>query len=660
MAETKTVNLEVNSNIAQTEQAVVSLRSELRKAQADVAAMSDKFGATSKEATEAAKRAADLKDRIGDAKALTDAFNPDAKFKALAGAANIAAGALSGFEGVMGLIGVESEQAQKSILKVQSALAISQGLNVLQEIPDTFKNIKAVGVDAFNSIKKAIGSTGIGLLVVALGTLYAYWDDIKEAVGGVSVEQKKLNVESKKNLTQEQEKLKAIDNQEEVLKLQGKSEKEILKMKVAQTEETIIAAKADLERIETTNEQQQKAVELNYKYLKSFIDFISIPQRLLFETGANAINKVIDLINKIPGVEIKARIDEKFADKAADYVTKLGFDPEKTRIEGEKTVKEAKLNIDNLVNQRAGFQNKINDIDKQAGQDAAKIAEENAKALEESRKRSREDDEAIRNEITQAISDAQEKQSEFLISAQEYEERAVKDKYFRLIEYAKQFGLDTKDLEIAQANELNNIRLKNQEKQKQDQKAIDDKQLADAKAVADAKVAIQLQGLNALGDLVGLAKSIGEKNKGLQKAALIAESAIGISKIVINTQAANSAARLKYSLLPGGAALAAAEILLNKVSAGIGIAANIAATAKGLTALGGGGAGGGGGAENSTGGGGGAAPSFNVVGNSGVNQLAETMQGRSAQAPIQAYVVANDVTTAQGLNRNIVTNASLG
>jgi len=62
----------------------------------------------------------------------------------------------------------------------------------------------------------------------------------------------------------------------------------------------------------------------------------------------------------------------------------------------------------------------------------------------------------------------------------------------------------------------------------------------------------------------------------------------------------------------------------------------------------------------SGGGGSSMAPQFNVVGNSGVNQLAETMQGRSAQAPIQAYVVANDVTTAQGLNRNIVTNASLG
>ena len=58
-------------------------------------------------------------------------------------------------------------------------------------------------------------------------------------------------------------------------------------------------------------------------------------------------------------------------------------------------------------------------------------------------------------------------------------------------------------------------------------------------------------------------------------------------------------------------------------------------------------------------GGGGAAPSFNVVGNSGVNQLAETMNNQP-KSPIQAYVVASNVTTAQSLNRNIVSNASLG
>jgi hypothetical protein len=51
------------------------------------------------------------------------------------------------------------------------------------------------------------------------------------------------------------------------------------------------------------------------------------------------------------------------------------------------------------------------------------------------------------------------------------------------------------------------------------------------------------------------------------------------------------------------------------------------------------------------------APSFNVVGNSGVNQIAQTLGN---QQPVQAYVVANNVTTAQSLDRNIVQNASLG
>ena len=68
----------------------------------------------------------------------------------------------------------------------------------------------------------------------------------------------------------------------------------------------------------------------------------------------------------------------------------------------------------------------------------------------------------------------------------------------------------------------------------------------------------------------------------------------------------------------------------------------------------------GGSASAPSGGGGGApsAPSFNVVGNAGVNQIEQTL-GRQAQ-PIQAYVVANNVTTAQSLDRNIIQNASLG
>jgi membrane protein involved in colicin uptake len=185
-------------------------------------------------------------------------------------------------------------------------------------------------------------------------------------------------------------------------------------------------------------------------------------------------------------------------------------------------------------------------------------------------------------------------------------------------------------------------------------------ELAQAQAVADAKKAIQDAGFNNVAAGIGLLKTLFEKNKGLQKALLLAESAAGIAKIVVNTQAANAAATLKYALLPGGVALAKAETVMNNISAGIGIAANVAATAKGLAALGGGGgASGGSSLPSGGGGGGGAAPQFNVVGNSGVNQLANVLNTQE-QTPVKAYVVPSDVTTGQSLDRNIIRNASLG
>ena len=61
---------------------------------------------------------------------------------------------------------------------------------------------------------------------------------------------------------------------------------------------------------------------------------------------------------------------------------------------------------------------------------------------------------------------------------------------------------------------------------------------------------------------------------------------------------------------------------------------------------------------NVGGGGGAKPPSFNVVGNSGVSQIAQTLN--QDQDPIQAYVVAGNVTSAQEVNRNIVENATIG
>jgi hypothetical protein len=51
-------------------------------------------------------------------------------------------------------------------------------------------------------------------------------------------------------------------------------------------------------------------------------------------------------------------------------------------------------------------------------------------------------------------------------------------------------------------------------------------------------------------------------------------------------------------------------------------------------------------------------PAFNVVGQGATSQLADVL-GTQAQEPVRAYVVSNDVTTAQGLERNIVEGATI-
>lgn len=186
-------------------------------------------------------------------------------------------------------------------------------------------------------------------------------------------------------------------------------------------------------------------------------------------------------------------------------------------------------------------------------------------------------------------------------------------------------------------------------------KQISDEELAIEKAKAEQKAAIQQQGLDTAMQGVGLIKGLFEKSKGVQKAAMIAESAIGIGKMIIANNLANIGALATPQAIATSGASAAPVIAFNNISTGIGIAANLAATAKALQSVGGGSAGGGG---ASAGGGPSApAPSFNVVGNSGVNQIAQTLGN---QQPMQAYVVANNVTTQQSLDRNIVNNATLG
>ena len=182
------------------------------------------------------------------------------------------------------------------------------------------------------------------------------------------------------------------------------------------------------------------------------------------------------------------------------------------------------------------------------------------------------------------------------------------------------------------------------------------------KAIAEGKKAIQDAYLNVASNGISLLKTVFEKNKAIQKGLIVAESAVGVARIITNTTAADAADNLVAATMgPAGAAYKATKFTLNRISAGIGIAANIAATAKALSALGGGGGGGApSGGGSATGGSAGGSPTFNVVGNSGVNQLAGVMNTKEQQAPIKTYVVSSDVTSSQSLDRNIIQSATLG
>jgi len=182
------VGVEVKVDGKQAEQSVGSFKKQLREANNEVVSLTEKFGATSREAIAAAQKVAKLKDAIGDAKALSDAFSPDAKFNAFAGAIQGAVSGFSALQGAQALFGTESEELNKTLLKVQAALALSQGLNGILAAKDAFVNLGAViksqVVTAFGTLRAAIISTGIGLLVVGVAALVANFEKVKKAIIG--------------------------------------------------------------------------------------------------------------------------------------------------------------------------------------------------------------------------------------------------------------------------------------------------------------------------------------------------------------------------------------------------------------------------------------------------------------------------------------------
>jgi hypothetical protein len=166
---------------------VGNMKQQLRAATNELVAMNEKFGSASKEAIAAAQKVAGLKDAIGDAKALADTFNPDKKFVALGGAVQGAVAGFSALQGAMGLFADKNKEVEQLLLKVQSAMALQQGLSGIAGSIDSFKllagTIKTQVVAAFTTLRGAMMATGIGLITSAVAFLVTNFDAVKNKLG---------------------------------------------------------------------------------------------------------------------------------------------------------------------------------------------------------------------------------------------------------------------------------------------------------------------------------------------------------------------------------------------------------------------------------------------------------------------------------------------
>lgn len=600
MAEKKVIELEVKA------ESVGSLKSELRKAQAEVAALAEKFGATSQEAINAAKRAAELKDAIGDAKALTDAYNPDAKFNALTQSLGGVLNGFQAFEGALGLVGVESEAVQEQLLKVQSAMALAEGVNGVMESVEAFKNLGAM-IKNVTVVQKLLNvvmkANPIGLLIagitalIAVGAKLVSWFYESEAAtekANASIDRHTKALErQERQIARSSKVLKdANQYQYDYAKAAGASAEQLRKLALKHQEEELALAKKNLELAKST-------------YLRE--------QDILASYRANDASE--ELMERQTEIVKKAR--EATANARQSLIGEYD-DLKALRRQQKVEIRQEETDANKEAKDRA----------KEASQSRKQIAKETTEAIIEETRKQGEVTEEQEDFFTQMLLDADAEREgirQESIAKQEEDELAL-----------MQFRGDIYKQDVENALEA--------ERQKKEARAQNQKLAIDA-----AK--------NTLETISNIAQLFAGKSEKEQKKAFEIQKAVGIAQATIDTYKSATAA---YSSLAG----------IPVVGPALGIAAAAAAVTAGLlnvkqiasqefkTSGGASGGGGAAGVSTPTSGAGGSviSPNFNIVGNA---QATNPLAGLGGQ-PIQAYVVSGEVTTAQSLDRNRINYATFG
>ena len=676
------------------EQAYKSMKAQIREATQEQQRLAQMYGVTSKEALKAAQNLAQLKDEMDEAKDYSDAFNPDQKMTALATSAKVAGIGMQGVTSGMALFGEANEETEKQLLKVQAAMAFSDAVSgifdmageigkleaqtkamwiglttsktadtVATEI-NTASNAKGAvtkgaatvattaltGATTFSTIATTAATiatnifnaslailtapiflvvAGIAALVLGIGYLTGAFGDFSGEAAKAEQANKKLSSEidklSKANEKANEQMAFSASAAIAMAKAQGKSAEEVRKLKeelINQevAEKRLNAVKAysiylEAQRVagleDATDAQKETAKKATEFYQKTNGDY----------NNSLKARRQMAIDHKVEIVQEETQKNKELEDKRKEAAKKEADERKRKHEEELKERQRLKEELKKLEDKYIFDIENLNDKT-----DEQKLARQKARDLEEI--------EALRKKGEDVSTLLKLNSEKYAILEEELrlkrvDEKAVKDKE----EADKQAEIDKKKAD--------------------DAKIIEDAMLEQKEAIEDKKLEIASKGIQLLAGVFG-------KSKAMQKAAIIAENAIGIGKMVIDNNRANIGALATPQAIATSGASAAPVIALNNITTGIGIASSIAATAKALSAVGGGGGGasGGGSASGMSAPSGGNAPQVQFQ-NSSENQIATSVAGNiNEQPPVQAFVVSSEVTTAQQLDRNRIDSNS--
>jgi len=534
--------------------------------------------------------------------------------------------------------GKKEQKEQSNIIKAIDKLTGGYATKLIKLKKGFLSGFDAVKnfVKGLSGIKKALIATGIGALVVGLATVIAYWDEITALFDDGSKALQKQADEQRKNVEASDDQLALLEQQEKILSLQGKStehivaeKKKVLLLQQEQNEALLKTLKLQLEKEKSQVRELsflEKAQIATLEALGNYAGAAKIRAKGMMATEEE-LDKIKELEEEIQQTKLKSgQIDIALAtiDKKKKDAREKDAKDRKTK--DDKELKEIERQNKEKLRLEKEYQKRLANL-KDRIREALAVTDEEQRELE--RQKLKEENAAL---MAEALANGLLSQE--LIQALRAREKELEDQFKQEDEEA---AAEAKEKKI-KADEEEQERIKTQEeyKEKEYRKGYDD-----------------LQNILSVG---------GKKTEKISKALAIADvvrtSVKSVSETVSSTAAANAKA-VAASPLTGGMPFVA----INTAKAALSIGSTVASAAKSIQAIkgdsknaaaaaGGAPAGGGGGSAP-------APPEFNVVGSTGTTQLADAVAGQTQQ-PVQAYVVANDVTTAQSLENNIVEGATIG